>query len=235
MFYGYKKGPYSPIQSAYHLCDSSAPTVYTLFCNPVGPGQFFALPSECLALWQRQQLNVSVCHASPVVDMLHAQVTTCQHVLPLLKAMHHICLFSWYYTYSILLHQLAVDFHWCNTHHTKIKTHFILQSLPWFWKTIFNLTYLWYPLIAAQWHSPHVPITCLTLQSHDTISCQTCCYLIFWNFLVYLSEVENSKYGTRNTSTTGSTTGMNKDMPLILNNKSCHLCNWWGTRNNLFL
>jgi len=35
---------------------------------------------------------------------------------------------------------------------------------------------------------------------------------------VYLSEVEKSKYGTRNTSTTGSTTGMNKDMPLILNN-----------------
>jgi len=35
---------------------------------------------------------------------------------------------------------------------------------------------------------------------------------------VYLSEVENSKYGTRNTSITGNTTGMNKDMPLILNN-----------------
>ena len=34
---------------------------------------------------------------------------------------------------------------------------------------------------------------------------------------MYFSEVENSKYGTRNTSTTGSTTGMNKDMPLILN------------------
>jgi len=33
-----------------------------------------------------------------------------------------------------------------------------------------------------------------------------------------LSEVENSKYGTRNTSTTGSTTVMNKDMPRILNN-----------------
>jgi len=29
-----------------------------------------------------------------------------------------------------------------------------------------------------------------------------------------MSEVENSKYGARNTSTTG----MNKDMPLILNN-----------------
>jgi len=35
---------------------------------------------------------------------------------------------------------------------------------------------------------------------------------------VYLSEVEDSKYGTRNTSTKGNTTGMNKDMPLILNN-----------------
>jgi hypothetical protein len=35
---------------------------------------------------------------------------------------------------------------------------------------------------------------------------------------VYLTEVENSKYGTRNTYTTGSTTGMNKGMPLILNN-----------------
>jgi hypothetical protein len=40
----------------------------------------------------------------------------------------------------------------------------------------------------------------------------------FLNFLVYLSEGENSKYGTRITSTAGSTTGMNTDMPLILNN-----------------
>ena len=40
----------------------------------------------------------------------------------------------------------------------------------------------------------------------------------FLNFLVYLSEAENSKYGTRNTSTTGSTNGKTKDMPLILNN-----------------
>jgi len=37
---------------------------------------------------------------------------------------------------------------------------------------------------------------------------------------VYLSEVGNSKYGTRNTSTTGSTTGINTDMPLILNNNN---------------
>ena len=58
-----------------------------------------------------------------------------------------------------------------------------------------------------------MPITCLNLQSHD-ISRQLFCYRMFWNFLVYLSEVENSKYGTRNTSTTG----MNNDMPLILNN-----------------
>jgi len=37
---------------------------------------------------------------------------------------------------------------------------------------------------------------------------------------VYLSEVENSKYGSRNTSTTGSTTGMNKDMPLVIKNNN---------------
>jgi len=35
---------------------------------------------------------------------------------------------------------------------------------------------------------------------------------------VYLSEVDNSKYGTRNTSKKGSTTGISKDVPLILNN-----------------
>ena len=29
-----------------------------------------------------------------------------------------------------------------------------------------------------------------------------------------------TSYGTRNTSITGSTTGMNKDMPLILNNNN---------------
>ena len=73
-----------------------------------------------------------------------------------------------------------------------------------------------YPLIAVQWHNLHVPIACLNLQSQDTLSCQTCCYLIFWTCLVYLSEVENSKYSTRNTSTTG----MNKVMPLILKNNN---------------
>jgi len=77
--------------------------------------------------------------------------------------------------------------------------------------SIFNLTYLYYPLIAVQWHNLHVLIACLNLQFHDTISCQMCCYLIFWNLLVYLSEVENSKYGTRNTSTAGSTTATHSE------------------------
>jgi len=154
------------------------------------------------------------------MEMLGAQVTAYKHVLPLFRAMHHICLFSWYYTYSIHCLQLAVDFHWCNAHHTQKSKH------PSYFKvchgsgrpSIFNLTYLRHPLIAVQGHNLHVLITRLNLQSYDTISCQTCCYLIFLNFLVYLSEAENSKYGTRNTSTKGSTTGMNKDMPLILNN-----------------
>jgi len=39
----------------------------------------------------------------------------------------------------------------------------------------------------------------------------------FLKLHVYPSEVENSKYGTKNTSTTGSTTGINTDIPLILN------------------
>ena len=141
-------------------------------------------------------------------------------VLPLLKAMHCLCLFSLYYMYSIHLHQLAVDFHWCNTHHTQKSKHTSYFKICHgsSRSSTSNLTYLWYPLVVVQWHNLHVPITYLNLQSHGTISCQTCCYLIFWNFLVYLSEVGNSKYGTWNTSTTGSTTGMNKDMPLILNN-----------------
>jgi len=69
--------PYNEL--CHHLLDSLAPSVYTLLYNPVGPRQFCALPNECLALWQSQQLDVSVCHAS-AVDMLGAHVTTCQHL-----------------------------------------------------------------------------------------------------------------------------------------------------------
>ena len=63
--------------SCHHLWDSLAPSVHTLLCNPAGPRQFCALPSEYLALWQCQQLNVFVRHASPVVDMLGAQHLSC--------------------------------------------------------------------------------------------------------------------------------------------------------------
>ena len=42
--------------------------------------------------------------------------------------------------------------------------------------------------------------------------------LFFETSLCNCQEVENSKYGIRKTSTTGSTNGMNKDTPLILNN-----------------
>jgi len=59
---------------------------------------------------------------------------------------------SWHYIYSMHLHQLAVDFHWCNTHHTKKSKHTSYFKVchgsrrP----SIFNLTYLWYPLTAVQ-------------------------------------------------------------------------------------
>ena len=145
---GYRKTHTVPQNLCHHLWDSLASSVHELLCNPIGLGHFCALPSECLALWQCQQLNVSVHHAISV--------------LPLLKAMHHSCLLSWYYTYSIHLHQLAVDFNWCNTHHTQKSknTSYCKVCHGSGRPSIFNLTYLWYPLIAVR-HNLHVPITCL--------------------------------------------------------------------------
>ena len=70
--------PYNKM--CHHLWDSLAPSVHTLLCNPVDPGQFCAQPSECLALWQCQQLNMSVRHTSSEVDRLRAQVITCPHL-----------------------------------------------------------------------------------------------------------------------------------------------------------
>jgi len=135
-------------------------------------------------------------------------------VLPQLKPMHQSCLFSRYHTYSIHFHQLAVDFHWCNNQnalHTSKPAMVLADHPSLIWRNIL--------MVSTQSCTNDTICTCqLHLQSHDTISCQTCCYLIFWKFLMYLSEVESSKYGTRNTSTTGTTTGMNNDMQLIQNN-----------------
>ena len=203
----YKKGPYSPIQWA--LSSSVAPSVHPPLCNPAGPTQFCALPSECLALSRHQQLNMSVHHATSVVDMLGAQHLSCHCWKPCtVSACFHgithtpytFTNWQWIFTGATYITQKSKHTPYFKVYHG--------SSRP----SIFNLTYLGYPLIAVQWHNLHVPITCLNLQSHDTISCQTCSYLIIRNFLVYLSEVENSKYGTRNTSTT------DKDMPLILYN-----------------
>jgi len=87
-----------PYSELCHLWDSLAPSVHTLLYTTVGPGQFCALPSECLALLQCQNLNLFVRQTSPVVDMLSAQVTTCQHLpatveshapyLPVFVALH---------------------------------------------------------------------------------------------------------------------------------------------------
>ena len=140
--------------------------VCTLLCNPVGSGQFCALPSECLALWQHQQLNVSIRHASSLVDMFGAQLTTCQHMscpcwnpCTVYACFHGITCTPYTFT----------NRRWIFTG----ATHFLLQSPPWSSRpSIFNLT-------KVKWHDLHVLITCLNLQSHDTISCQICCYLIF--------------------------------------------------------
>ena len=204
----------------HHLWDTLVPSVHTLLCNPVGPRQFCALPHESPTLWQHQQLNVSVRHTSSVVDMLGAQVTTCQHL-----SCH-----CWKpCTVSACFHGITHTPYTSPTgsafslvQHTSHKNQNTLQyfkichgySRPSLFNDIFMVstdsctmtqsTYADYMLKTA------VPWYCFMpdiLLPH-----------FFCNFLVYLSEVETSKYGTRNTSTTGSTTGMNKDTPLIPNN-----------------
>jgi hypothetical protein len=127
---------YSPIQWAlssvgFFGTHCAHTHTHTPLCNPVGPWQFCALPSECLALWQHQQLNMSVRHASSVVDMLGAQVTICQHL-----SCH-----CWKpCTVSACFHGVphtGSGYSLVQTHHTqKLKHTSILQRLPWFRKTI---------------------------------------------------------------------------------------------------
>ena len=189
MSIGHKKGSYSPIQWALSSSVGFFGTsVHTLLCNTVCPSQFCALSVECLALWQHHQLNMSVHHKAFVVDMLGAQVNIC----PASVESH-----APYQPVSIVLHifrtpSLTGSGFSLVQHITQKSKHTSYFNVcPGSGRlSIFNLTYLWYPLIAVQWHNPRVPITCLNMQSHDTISCQKCCYLIFWNFLVYLSDVE---------------------------------------------
>ena len=136
----------------HHLWDSLAPSVHTLLCTTVGPRQFCALPSECLAVLRCQQLNVFVRQTSSVVDMLSAQVTICQH-LPATVESHALYLPVFVALHILThLHQLAVDFHWCNTHHTQKSKHtsYFKVCHGSSRSSIFNLTYLWYPLIAVQ-------------------------------------------------------------------------------------
>jgi len=155
-----------------------------------------------------------LCHASSLLGMLGAQVTTCQRLSCHWWKPCTVCHGITHTPYTF------TNWQWISlvqhTQHTTIKTHFILEKSAMVLQDHPSLIRR-YPLIAVQWRNLHVPITCLNLQFHDTISCQTSCYLIFLN-LVYMSEVDNSKYTTRNTSKKGSTTGMNKDVPLILNN-----------------
>jgi hypothetical protein len=127
--------PYNEL--CYHLWYSLAPSVHILLCHPVGPGQFCALPSEYLPLSQRQQLNVSVRHASSVVDTLGAQVTTCQHLsshcwkpctyLPVVMVLHILHTPTPTGSGFSLVQHIS---------HTKLKTHFIFQIVAWFWQTI---------------------------------------------------------------------------------------------------
>jgi len=132
------------------------------------PDNSVSAPSECLALWQRQQLNMSVRHASSVVDMLGAKVTTCQHL-----SCHCWKPCTVPACFHGITHNPYTFTNWCYTHHTQKSKHtsYFKVCHGSGRTSIFNLTYLCYPLTAVQWHNLHVPITCLNLQSCDTISC----------------------------------------------------------------
>jgi len=175
----YKAGPYNEI--CYHVLDSLSPSKHTLLCNPVGSRQFCALPSECLALWQCRQLNMSVRHTSSVVDMLGAQVTTCQHlswkcwkpctVSACFDGITHTpyTFTNWHGTFTGATHithknQNTLD---------NSKSAMVPADHPPL------MTCLCYPLIAVQCHNLHMSITCFNLQSHDTIHVRHAITLFF--------------------------------------------------------
>ena len=122
---GYKKGPYNEL--CRHMWDSLAPVLHTLLCNPVGPGQFCALPSDCLDLssWtclytmHHLQWTCSVPRSLPV-NICHATVESDAPYLPVFMLLH-------------ILHTpspTGSGFHWFNTHHTHTN-----QNTLHTWKT----------------------------------------------------------------------------------------------------
>ena len=119
---------------------------HPVLCNPVRPRHFCALPSECLALWQHQQLNMSVHHEylvprslpvniSPATvesDALYVSVFMVLHILHTRSSPSS--------GFSLVQH----------TSHTKIKTLHTSKSAMVTADYPSNLTYLWYPLTAVQ-------------------------------------------------------------------------------------
>jgi len=217
----------------YHLWDSSAPSVHTLLCNPVGHRQFCALPSECLAPWQRQQLNVSVRQVSSVVDMLGAQVTNWQHLsyccwkpCTVSACFHGLThtpynLINWQCIFTGATH---ITHKKQNTLHTS-KSAMVLEDHPY--------------LI---WHT--VPThNCTMIQS----ACADCMlksavpwyYFMSDMLLLYFLKLpcvpvrgRKLKIWYKNTATRGSTTGMKKDMPLIPNNNDAVGVTWTATSSH---
>jgi hypothetical protein len=117
----YKKGPYNEL--CHHLWDSLAPTCTHFSVIQLVPGNSSSLAKSAA---ERVCSPCIICsgHAWCPGDYLSTSA------LPLLKAMHHFYAYFHGITYTPYIFT-----NWCNTQHTKIKTHFILQSLPWFWKT----------------------------------------------------------------------------------------------------
>lgn len=103
------------------------------------------LRNKCLALWQHQHPNVSVLSSKGTCTphiicgehAWHPGHYPSTSVLSLLKAMQHT-----YTSFRGIAHTTHTFTNWQwfslvpHPSHTKIKTHFIRQSSPWFWYTI---------------------------------------------------------------------------------------------------
>ena len=117
----------------HHLWDSLEPSAHTLLCNPFGSttqwnASLAMSAAECVC-------TPRIICSGHAVNICPATVESHALYLPVFMVLHIL------HTTSPTGSGFSLVQH---TSHIKIKTHFILQSLPWFQQTtyIFNLTYL---------------------------------------------------------------------------------------------
>ena len=186
------------VQLLYHLWDSLAHRVHTLFCNSAGGGQHCTPNREMSRSWATlvslmhlSSLITGICMTHIVIGWGVRIVTCCPHVLPWLQALHHIhtcfCDLSCVpYTFTNWQWILTVQ----NLSHAQIETHCVLPTLHTVSSSpdIFKLTAWWcntYSILS--WlYDQHWTVTRGHSQQDNGISHRCCCYLIFQEQLYVL-------------------------------------------------